>query len=75
MAYDERMSSPITVAQTMQGYATLHARLAATGIAPADTLVVLEATGAYWITLATTLVEWGYQVSVVNPKRAHHFAT
>ncbi len=71
---DEPMSAPLTVAQTTQGYATLHARLAATGIAATDTLIVLEATGSYWITLATTLVERGYQVSVVNPKRAHHVA-
>jgi len=74
MALTERMSAPLTVAQTVQGYATLQARLATTGVAPADTLVVLEATGSYWITLATTLVERGYHVSVVNPKRAHHFA-
>ncbi len=50
------------------------AKLATTGIAPSDTLVVVEATGSYWITLATALVERGYQVRVVNPKRAHHFA-
>jgi transposase len=56
------------------GYATLCAKLAATGIAPPDTLIVLEATGSYWITLATTLVERGYRVSVVNPKQAHDFA-
>ncbi len=35
---------------------------------------MLEATGSYWITLATTLVERGYQVSVVKPKQVHHFA-
>jgi transposase len=52
----------------------LCAKLATTGIAPSDTLIVLEATGSYWITLATTLVERGYQVSVVNPKQAHDFA-
>jgi transposase len=74
IALDTPMSSPITVAQTAQGYATLHARLATTGITPGDTLVVLEATGSYWITLATTLVEHGYQVSVINPKQAHNFA-
>jgi transposase len=68
------MSVPITIAQTASGYTTLHERLAATGVVPTDTLVVLEATGSYWITLATTLVERGYHVSVVNPKRAHHFA-
>ncbi len=74
IALDEPLSAPITVAQTASGYATLHARLAATDIAPTDTLVVLEATGAYWITLATMLVERGYHVSVVNPKQAHNFA-
>ena len=74
VAYDDRMSAPLTVAQTPQGYATLHERLAATGIAPTDTLIVLEATGSYWIRLATTLVERGYHVSVVNPKRAHDCA-
>jgi transposase len=68
------MSAALTIAQTTHGYAMLHERLATSGVAPADTLIVLEATGTYWITLATTLVELGYQVSVVNPKRAHHFA-
>ncbi len=68
------MSGPITVAQTAQGYATVCAKLATTGVAPAETLIVLEATGSYWITLATTLVEHEYHVSVVNPKQAHHFA-
>jgi transposase len=74
IAYNDRTSAPLTVAQTPQGYATLHARLATMDVAPSDTLVVLEATGSYWITLATTLVELGYQVSVINPKRAHDFA-
>ena len=74
MAYKQPMSAPVTVAQTTPGYAALCAKLAATGIAPMDTLVVMEATGSYWITLATTLVERGYLVSVVNPRQAHHFA-
>jgi hypothetical protein len=46
ITFNQPMSVPITVAQTVPGYATLHARLAATGIAPTDTLVVLEATGS-----------------------------
>jgi transposase len=37
-------------------------------------LVVMEATGSYWITLATTLTQAGFTVSVVNPAQAHHFA-
>ncbi len=65
MGCDGRMSAALTIAQTTHGYAMLHERLATSGVAPADTLIVLEATGTYWITLATTLVEWGYQVSIV----------
>jgi transposase len=65
---------PLTVEQTAGGYATLQQRLQATGVLPSSTLVVLEATGTYWMTLATTLVQAGYAVSVVNPKQAHDFA-
>ncbi len=65
MTYTAPMSSPLTIAQTTHGYATLCTKLAAIGIAPTDTLIVLEATGSYWITLATTLVEQGYHVSIV----------
>jgi transposase len=34
----------------------------------------MEATGSYWISLATALVEAGFAVSVINPKQAHDFA-
>ena len=74
IAFDKPVSAPLTVAQTAPGHTALCAKLAATGIAPSDTLIVLEATGSYWIMLATTLVERGYHVSVVNPRQAHHFA-
>ena len=68
------LTRPLTVAQTPAGYASLIARLLATGCPPARTLVVLEATGSYWITLATTLYQAGYAVSVINPAQAHAFA-
>jgi transposase len=74
MAAGERPSRPITIEQTATGYAFLHQRLCATGISPQAILVVLEATGSYWITLATTLVEAGFAVSVINPAQAHDFA-
>lgn len=48
--------------------------LADLAVAPVDTLVVMEATGTYWIRLALTLYRAGYIVSVVNPAQAHHFA-
>jgi transposase len=49
-------------------------RLMKTGAAPAQTLVVLEATGIYWLSFATYFSRHGYAVSVVNPAQAHHFA-
>ncbi len=65
---------PIVLDQTPAGYASLHERLAATGIPAAETLVVLEATSTYWIRWATALHTAGYAVSVVNPQQAHDFA-
>jgi transposase len=66
--------APITGEQTAAGFAALDRRLRATA-APADaTLVVLEATGNYWVALAVALHELGYHVAVVNPRQAHHFA-
>jgi transposase len=69
-----KMSRPLQIAQTPQGHAALHEKLGTTGVPAGETLVVLEATGSYWITLATTLVQWGYAVSVINPRQAHAFA-
>lgn len=60
--------------QTPDGFAALQAALAATTLAPAQTLIVLDATGSYWITLAVTLHQAGYAVSVVNPAHLHAFA-
>ncbi len=34
----------------------------------------MEATGSYWVALATTLTQAGFEVSVINPDQAHHFA-
>jgi transposase len=65
---------PVTHPQRPEGYAALQRQLTATGVAPAATLVVLEATGSYWITLAVTLHAAGYAVSIINPLQAHHFS-
>jgi transposase len=69
---------PLQFAQTSAGYALLQQRLAtiakAKGLSPQATLVVMEATGNYWMVLAATLHGAGYAVSVVNPAQAHHFA-
>lgn len=66
--------APFTGEQTPAGCAALQRRLHATGSPPAATLVVLEATGNYWVALAVTLHEVGYRVAVVNPRQAHHVA-
>jgi transposase len=63
-----------TFAQTPQGFAALMDQLRASGVPPAHTLIVVEATGSYWVALAVTLHEAGYVVSVVNPAHAHHYA-
>lgn len=60
--------------QTPSGFTTLQQRLSATGVAPAQTLIVLEATGSYWVTFAVTMHEAGYHVSVVNPAQMAQFA-
>jgi transposase len=64
----------VTIEQTPDGYASLERKLRTTGTIPAEVLVVMEATGSYWITLATQLVHAGFCVSVINPAQAHHFA-
>jgi transposase len=61
-------------AQSPEGFAAFQTALAASAVQPADTLIVLEATGSYWITLAVTLHQAGYAVSVINPAHAHAFA-
>src|ERR687893_745104 len=45
----------VTFAQTPAGFAAFQQQLQATGVAPAQTLIVLEATGSYWVALAVTL--------------------
>ena len=65
---------PFTIEQSRQGFAALERRLRATKHAPAQILVVMEATGSYWLALATALADAGFAVSVINAAQAHHFA-
>jgi transposase len=64
----------LTISQDEQGWAQLEQALARGTISPRETLVVMEATGSYWISLATHLHERGFRVSVINPAQAHYFA-
>lgn len=43
-------------------------------IPPCQQLVVLEATGSYWVALASALHAAGFVVAVINPAQAHYFA-
>jgi transposase len=65
--------------QTAPGFERFQKRLKESEVPPSDTLVVMEATGSYWVgsywvALATTLYHAGFAVSVINPVQAHHFA-
>lgn len=69
-----KASRSFTIDQTPEGFNRLVHKLQAAGKEPSHVLVVMEATGSYWISLATRLVHDGFQVSVINPSQAHHFA-
>ncbi|MBN7797909.1 IS110 family transposase [Parahaliea mediterranea] len=56
--------------QTPEGHAKAVQRLQA--LQPA--LIVLEATGIYYLDLAVALAQAGLPVAVINPKSFHHFA-
>src|SRR6476620_11839084 len=61
-------------AQTREGFDKFIKYLHSSGTIPDKHLVVMEATGNYWIALAIALYEAGFVLSVVNPAQAHYFA-
>lgn len=71
---DENPTKARTLPQTPEGYADLKGLLLKSGHNPDQILVVMEATGTYWIELATYLEGANFAVSVINPKQAHDFA-
>jgi transposase len=60
--------------QTATGFQQFKERLLLQKVAATSHLIVMEATGTYWIALAISLYEAGFVVSVVNPAQAHYFA-
>lgn len=60
--------------QTAEGFSHFLARLASSGVAPKEHLIVMESTGPYWVALAVYLGQAGFGVSVVNPAQVHFFA-
>lgn len=73
-AKEQRIQTPFTVKQTIAGHAQLVKALVKAGCAPESTLVVMEATGTYWMQMAFALHEAGFGVSVINPMQSHNFA-
>jgi len=70
----DHQKSARSFAQTPDGFAAFQAALGSTAVQPAKTLIVLEATGSYWISPAVALHQTGYALSVVNPAPVHAFA-
>jgi transposase len=64
---------PCQFDQTSTDYQAFDAQLRAAIPAPATALVVMEATGSYWISLAVFLHQAGYHVAIVNPAHLVHF--
>lgn len=60
--------------QTTSGFKHFQDLLRETNLEPASILVVMEATGSYWMALAVSLHHAGFAVSVINPAQAHYFA-
>lgn len=71
---DGPLAKPQTYPQTARGFAAFQQHLEMTKLPPARTLVVLEATGSYWVSLAVALHAHGCVVSVVNPVQIVNYA-
>jgi transposase len=65
---------PVTFEQSPDGFQEFQQALAGIDIPPSKTLVVMEATGSYWVALAVTLYDAGYRVSVINPAQIRGYA-
>src|SRR5215213_6535736 len=67
-------SRAISIDQTPTGFAALQRKLQVIEPEPQAVLIVMEATGTYWMRLASSLVAAGFAVVVINPAQAHDFA-
>jgi transposase len=64
----------VTFAQTPDAFSAFQDRLRTFGVPEAEILVVIEATGSYWVALAVSLHDAGFAVAVINPAHAHNYA-
>jgi transposase len=73
-AAPQTISPSQSFANTEDGLQAAHAWLLTQGVVPADSLIVMEATGVYWEACALGFHAYQYPVSVVNPARVSAFA-
>lgn len=69
-----KLSKPITIRQNPKDWQKLLDRLLPLLSKPSDCLVVMEATGSYWMQMALYLYKAGLSLSVINPMRSRYFA-
>jgi transposase len=65
---------PVSFRQTEDDFSAFREQLGTTGVAPSATLVVMEATGSYWVALAIALHQAHDVVSVITPGQIALFA-
>jgi transposase len=70
----ETIGSPTTLKQTPEAWQGLVDTLRTLVSEPQTCLVVMEATGSYWMRMALYLHQAGFVVSVINPIRSRYFA-
>jgi transposase len=69
----DQVQNRLVIDQTPAGIKRLIQHWQDLEIDPTTILVVMEATGTYWMRLALALQQAGFSVSVINPAQAHHF--
>lgn len=68
------LSTPLTLKQTPAAWQGLVDKLNVLSPDPRTCLVVMEATGTYWMQMALYLHKAGFVLSVINPIRSRYFA-
>jgi transposase len=74
MRPDAQPARAITIKQTAAGFADLQRQLLSIEPEAQAVLIVMEASGTYWMRLASSLIGAGFAVAVINPAQAHDFA-
>jgi transposase len=70
----QRLSSPFTLQQTPAAWQSLVDKLRVLSPDPSLCLIVMEATGTYWMQMALYLYKAGFVLSVINPIQSRYFA-